>query len=834
MDFNENQIDKIKDIEIKDEMEKSYIDYAMSVIVGRALPDVRDGLKPVHRRILFSMSEQGLTPDKAYRKSASVVGDVLGKYHPHGDTAVYEAMVKMAQKFSMRAPLVDGQGNFGSIDGDSAAAMRYTEAKMTKLSLEMLRELDKDTVNMTTNFDERLKEPVVLPARYPNLLVNGSNGIAVGMATSIPPHNLQEVIDAAVEMIDNEDATVEDLLKHIKGPDFPTGASIYGKSAMYQAYKTGRGKVTQRAKAEIEELANGKNQIVITEIPYQVNKAKMVEKIAELVKDKKVEGITDLRDESNRKGIRVVIETRRDVNANVLLNNLYKYSQLQQVFSIIMLSIVNGEPKVLNLQQMLRYYLDHQIEVVTRRTQFDLNKALNRAHIIEGLLIAIDNIDEVIAIIRSAYENAQEKLVQRFELTEVQAQAILDMRLRRLQGLEKEKLTDEYNQLLEKIAYFKSLLEDKDKLLSVIREEMLEIRDKYADPRRTEILEQEEEIEDIDMIEDEDVIITLTHYGYVKRMPVDTYKAQKRGGKGIASMTTREEDFVEKLIGTTNHAKIIFLTNKGRLYRIPAYKIPQSSRTAKGTNIINLVPIEKDEHITSILAIKRDSLDEEKMVMATKFGMIKKTQLSEFRKSSRNGLIAINLREEDELIGSAITSGQDKLMIVTKEGKAIAFDEAQVRQTARGTMGVKSIDLSESDQVIAMEVMKQEHSLLVITENGYGKRTQSEEYKIQSRGGKGVMTYNLSEQTGTLAGAKIVSEDDEIMIINSDGTLIKMVVNEIPVLGRVTKGVKLMRSSADSKIVSFEKVEGSENLEGIENLENSENVENVENTQNIE
>lgn len=834
MDFNENQIDKIKDIEIKDEMEKSYIDYAMSVIVGRALPDVRDGLKPVHRRILFSMSEQGLTPDKAYRKSASVVGDVLGKYHPHGDTAVYEAMVKMAQKFSMRAPLVDGQGNFGSIDGDSAAAMRYTEAKMTKLSLEMLRELDKDTVNMTTNFDERLKEPVVLPARYPNLLVNGSNGIAVGMATSIPPHNLQEVIDAAVEMIDNEDATVEDLLKHIKGPDFPTGASIYGKSAMYQAYKTGRGKVTQRAKAEIEELANGKNQIVITEIPYQVNKAKMVEKIAELVKDKKVEGITDLRDESNRKGIRVVIETRRDVNANVLLNNLYKYSQLQQVFSIIMLSIVNGEPKVLNLQQMLRYYLDHQIEVVTRRTQFDLNKALNRAHIIEGLLIAIDNIDEVIAIIRSAYENAQEKLVQRFELTEVQAQAILDMRLRRLQGLEKEKLTDEYNQLLEKITYFKSLLDNKDKLLSVIREEMLEIRDKYADPRRTEILEQEEEIEDIDMIEDEDVIITLTHYGYVKRMPVDTYKAQKRGGKGIASMTTREEDFVEKLIGTTNHAKIIFLTNKGRLYRIPAYKIPQSSRTAKGTNIINLVPIEKDEHITSILAIKRDSLDEEKMVMATKFGMIKKTQLSEFRKSSRNGLIAINLREEDELIGSAITSGEDKLMIVTKEGKAIAFDEAQVRQTARGTMGVKSIDLSEVDQVIAMEVMKKEHSLLVITENGYGKRTQSEEYKIQSRGGKGVMTYNLSQQTGSLAGAKIVSEDDEIMIINSDGTLIKMLANEIPVLGRVTKGVKLMRSSADSKIVSFEKVETSENLEGIENLDNVDNVENVENLENSE
>ncbi|MGL5255561.1 MAG: DNA gyrase subunit A [Proteocatella sp.] len=806
-----NQYDRIVDREIKDEMETSYIDYAMSVIVGRALPDVRDGLKPVHRRILYSMSEQGLTPDKAYRKSATVVGDVLGKYHPHGDSAVYEAMVKMAQKFSMRNPLVDGQGNFGSIDGDSAAAMRYTEARMTKLAMEMLKDLEKDTVDFMPNFDERLKEPTVLPSKYPNLLVNGSNGIAVGMATSIPPHNLGEVIDAVVEMIDNEEATVEDLMRHVKGPDFPTGATIYGKATMNAAYRTGRGKVTQRAKAEIEEMSNGKSQIVVTEIPYQVNKAKLVEKIAELVKEKKVDGITDLRDESNRKGIRIVIETRKDVNPHILLNNLYKYSQLQQVFSIIMLAIVNGEPKVLNLHQILSHYLNHQEEVLTRRTKFDLNKALNRAHIIEGLLIAIDNIDEVIAIIRSAYEDAQEKLVARFELTEIQAQAILDMRLRRLQGLEKEKLEEEYKVLKEKIDYFKTILSDRNVMLGIIKTEILEIKEKYSDARRTEILEQEDELEDIDMIEDEEVAITLTHFGYIKRIPTDTYKSQKRGGKGVASMTTREEDFVEKMMVTSNHAKMIFLTNMGRMYRIPAYKIPQSSRTAKGTNIINLIPIEKDEKINSIIAIK-DSADTENIVMCTKNGIIKKTELSQFRKSQRNGLIAITLKDEDELISAQITDGSCNIIVTTKEGKAIAFNESQVRQTGRNTMGVKVMDIPDTDEIIAMEILEEDKCMLVITENGYGKKTSAQEYKIQSRGGKGVKTYNISEQTGLVSGAKLVAEDDQIMIINSDGTLIRMEVSQIPKLNRVTKGVRLMKTE-DSKIVSFEKIEAAEESE---------------------
>ena len=800
-----NNEGKVLPIDLRKEMKTSYINYAMSVIVGRALPDVRDGMKPVHRRILFSMHELGIYNEKGFRKCARIVGDVLGKYHPHGDSAVYEAMVKMAQKFSMRYPLVDGQGNFGSIDGDSAAAMRYTEAKMTRMAGEMLKDLEKDTVDFMPNFDERLKEPTVLPARYPNLLVNGSNGIAVGMATSIPPHNLSEVVDAVVELIDNDEATVEDLMKHVKGPDFPTGAMIYGKTLMNQAYRTGRGKVTQRAKAEIEEMSNGKSQIVVTEIPYQVNKAKLVEKIADLVKEKRVEGITDLRDESNRKGIRIVIETRKDVNAHVLLNNLYKYSQLQQTFSIIMLAIVNGEPKVLSLDQMLRYYLNHQEEVVTRRTKFELNKALNRAHIIEGLLIAIDNIDEVIAIIRSAYEDAQEKLIERFDLTEVQAQAILDMRLRRLQGLEKEKLEEEYRFLSERITYYKTVLEDRNVLLGIIKTEILEVKEKYGDARRTEILDQEDDIEDIDMIDDEEVAITLTHFGYVKRMPVDTYKSQKRGGKGIASMTTREEDFAEKMLITSNHAKVIFLTNMGRMYRIPAYKIPQSSRTAKGTNIINLIPIEKDEKINSIIAIK-DSADNENIVMCTKNGIIKKTELSQFRKSQRNGLIAITLKDGDELISARITKGDEQIIVTTTEGKAIAFEESQIRQTGRNTMGVKAMDISDTDGIISMEVVEDDKCLLVITENGYGKRTCIGEYKIQSRGGKGVKTYNISGQTGQIAGARLVAEDDQIMIINSDGTMIRMEVSQIPKLNRVTKGVKLMKS-IDSKIVSFERIE---------------------------
>ncbi|MDO5095394.1 MAG: DNA gyrase subunit A [Peptostreptococcaceae bacterium] len=797
--------DRIRDVEIKDEMEKSYISYAMSVIIGRALPDVRDGLKPVHRRILYSMGEQGLTPDKKHRKSATVVGDVMGKYHPHGDSPIYETMVKMAQKFAIRYPLVDGQGNFGTIDGDSAAAMRYTEARMTHMALEMLRDLNKETVDMGSNFDENEEEPKVLPSRYPNLLVNGSNGIAVGMATSIPPHNLGEVIDAVVELIDNEEATVEDLMKHIQGPDFPTGAYIMGRSGMLNAYRTGRGRVVQRAKTEIEEIQGGKNRIVITEIPYQVNKARMVEKIAELVKDRKIDGITDLRDESNRKGIRVVVETRRDVNVNIVLNNLFKHSQLQQSFPINMLAIVDGQPKVLGLLEIIKEYLKHQEDVVTRRTKFDLKKAQDRIHILEALLKAIDHIDEVIAIIRSSYDDAQQKLMERFDFSEVQAQAILDMRMRRLQGLEREKLEDERSNLAQKIEYYLGLLADRQKLLGVIKEEILEIKNKHNDGRRTEILESEEDLEDIDMIDDEDVTITLTHNGYIKRMPIDTYKAQKRGGKGVASMTTREEDFVEVLITSSNHAKAIFLTNQGRLYRMPVYKIPQSNRTSKGTNIINLIPLEPGEKITTLLSLKNNE-DSEKLVMCTKLGIIKKTELSEFRKSSRNGLIAINLREDDEMISAKITTGEDNLVVVSRNGKSITFSEKDIRQTGRVSMGVIAMRLDENDAVISMEVVEESKNLLVITENGYGKKTSTDEYRTQTRGGKGIKTYNVTEQTGFLVGARMLSEGDEIMIVNSDGTLIRMSESEIPCLSRATKGVRLMRS-ADSKIVSFEKIE---------------------------
>ena len=799
---------RVIDVEIKEEMETSYINYAMSVIVGRALPDVRDGLKPVHRRILFSMGEQNLTPDKKYRKSATVVGDVMGNYHPHGDSAIYETMVKMAQPFAIRYPLVDGQGNYGTIDGDSAAAMRYTEAKMTTLALEMLRDLNKDTVDMIPNFDEYRKEPSVLPSRYPNLLVNGSNGIAVGMATSIPPHNLCEVIDAVVELIDNEEATVEDLMKHIQGPDFPTGAYVMGRSGLMSAYRTGRGRVVQRAKTEIEELQNGKNRIVITEIPYQVNKARMVERIAELVKERKIDGITDLRDESNRQGIRVVIETKRDVNVNIVLNNLFKHSQLQQSFPINMLAIVNGQPKVLGLLDITKEYLKHQEDVVTRRTKFDLKKAEDRIHILEGLLKAIDHIDEVIAIIRSAYDDAQKKLMETFDFSEVQAQAILDMRMRRLQGLEREKLEEERNQLAEKIEYYIGLLADRQKMLGVIKEEILWIKEKYGDSRKTEILETEEDLEDIDMIEDEDVTITLTHNGYIKRMPVDTYKAQKRGGKGVSSITTREEDFVERLITSSNHAKAIFLTNHGRMYRMPVYKIPQFGRNSKGTNVINIIPLEPGEKITTLLSMKNNE-DDEKLMMCTKYGIIKKTQISEFRKSSRNGLIAINLKEDDEMISATVTSGKDKLVVVSKKGKAITFNENDIRQTGRTSMGVRVMRLDPSDEVISMEIVEENKNMLVISENGYGKKTSVEEYRTQTRGGKGIKTYNVTEQTGCLVGARMLSEGDEIMIVNSDGTLIRMSESEIPCLSRVTKGVRLMRS-ADSKIVSFEKIEASD------------------------
>jgi len=802
---------KIEDVDLKIQMEKCYIDYSMSVIIGRALPDIRDGLKPVHRRILYSMYELGLTPDKTFHKSANVVGHTMAYYHPHGDSSIYDAMVRLAQDFSMRYMLVEGKGNFGTLDGDPPAAYRYTEAKMNKISAEMLRDLNKNTVDFRPNFDEKKQEPEVLPSRFPNLLVNGSNGIAVGMATSIPPHNLGEVIDAVVELIDNKEATIEDLMKHIQGPDFPTGAMIMGKEAIKKAYETGRGKVTVRAKAQIEEMSNGKSEIIITEIPYQVNKAMLVEKIGQLVRDKKVDGITDLRDESSKKtGIKIVIETRRDANPNVVLNNLYKHSSLQEVCSIILLSIVDGEPKILNLLDILKYYLNYQKEVVTRRTKFDLNKALERLHLLQGLLIAIDNIDEVIEIIRNAYDDAAQKLMDRFQLSEVQAGAILDMRLRRLQGLEKEKLLDEERELNEKITYFNSILESEEKLLSIIKEEIIEIKDKYKDKRRTLITSAAHEINIKDTIPNEEVTITLTHQGYIKRMPVDTYKAQKRGGKGIASMTTKEEDFVEKLLITSNHEKVLFITNRGRIYTLNAYEVPQTSRIAKGTNIINLLPLEKGENIATMITTREDE-ENAYIVMCTKKGIIKKTKISEFTKSKRQGIIAINLDDNDELVNSLLTADNTQLFLVTKKGMAIMFEEKDLRPIGRVARGVIAMKLKGDDEIVSLEIASSGKQVLIISENGYGKRTGIDKYKIQSRAGVGVKTYKISEKTGNIADAKIVEETDEVMIINSDGTLIRTPVSEISLLSRDTSGVKVMRSGENDIISAIEIIQSDEN-----------------------
>ena len=809
----EEMRDKIIEVDLKHEMEQSYIEYAMSVIVGRALPDVRDGLKPVHRRILYSMGQNNLTPDKPYRKSATIVGDVLGKYHPHGDTAVYDALVKMAQDFSMRYPLVDGHGNFGSIDGDSAAAMRYTESRMEKLSMEMLRDLNKETVDMVPNYDENEWEPSVLPARYPNLLVNGSNGIAVGMATSIPPHNLGEVIDAVVELIDNEEATLEDILKHIKGPDFPTGAHIMGNSSMLQAYRTGRGKVVQRAKTSFEEMSGGKTRIVVTEIPYQVNKARLVEKIAELMKDKRIDGITHIGDESNRKGMRIVIELRRDVNPDIVLNQLFKFSPLQQVFSIIMLALVNNIPKVLTLEQMLRLYLKHQEEVVTRRTQFDLKKAQDRIHLVEGLLKAIDHIDEVIAIIRSSYSDAMERLMERFDFSEIQAKAILDMQLRRLQGLEKEKLEDEQKDLQQKIDYYQEILSDRSLLLSIIKEEILEIKAKYGNERRTTFLASYEDIDIKDMIPDDEVTVTLTHLGYIKRVAIDTYKTQKRGGKGIASMSTRDEDFVDKLLLTSKHSKVIFFTNMGRIYRLNTYEIPESSRTAKGTNIVNILPLEDGEKVNTMLSIREEQASSGFVVMCTRKGIMKKTPLEEFQRSNRNGLIAISLKEDDELIGVELTDGNCNIICVARNGKAIMFDESDIRSMGRTAQGVRAMNLEEGDEIVSMMIADPEKDVLIISERGYGKRTPIAEYNLQTRGGKGSRTYKITEKTGRLVGGKVVSNDDEIMIVNIDGTLIRMEVKGISVLSRVTSGVRLMKTAENQDIASFEKIEISEEEE---------------------
>lgn len=794
-------------IDIAEEMKKSYIDYAMSVIVGRALPDVRDGLKPVHRRILYAMNELGLSPDKPYRKSARIVGDVLGKYHPHGDSSVYDAMVRLAQDFSTRYMLVDGHGNFGSIDGDSAAAMRYTEARLAKLSVEMLRDIQKETIDFAPNFDETLKEPVVLPSRFPNLLVNGSSGIAVGMATSIPPHNLKEVIDATVKLIDDPDADVEDMIDIVKGPDFPTGAIIMGKEGIKEAYRKGKGRVTVRAQVEIEDIGKGKQAIIVNEIPYQVNKSKLIESIANLVKNKKIEGITDLRDESDRNGIRVVIELKKDTNPNIVLNKLYKHSQLQTTFSIIMIALVDGQPKVLNLYQMLKHYLDHQKEVVTRRTQYDLKKAEDRAHILEGLKIALDNIDAIISLIRGSKNVAvaKEGLMKNFNLTDVQAQAILDMRLQKLTGLEREKIEEEYEELIKQITRFKEILANERLLLNIIKEELIEIRDKYRDERRTKISLKEDEIDIEDLIDEEDVFITLTHLGYIKRVPATTYRSQRRGGKGVSGLSTRDEDFVEDIFITSTHNYILFFTNRGKVYRLKAYEIPEAKRQAKGTNIVNLLYLEPNEKITAVIPIKKFS-KKGYLVMATRHGMIKKCELSQFDTSRKTGLIAISLRDGDELISVKSTTGNNELIIVTEEAMSIRFNEEDVRSMGRTAMGVKAITLNEDDYVVDMGLVNEGDDLLVVSENGYGKRTDLDEYRIQSRGGKGIKTYNISDKTGKLVGAKIVNEKDDIMLINTSGAVIRLKVDGISRLGRNTQGVRLMRFNEGSNIVSIAKL----------------------------
>ena len=810
--FLEDQ--KLIQHEINKEMKDSYIDYAMSVIVGRALPDVRDGLKPVHRRILYGMAGLGVTPDKPHKKSARIVGEVMGKYHPHGDSSIYDAMVRLAQPFNIRHPLVDGHGNFGSVDGDGAAAMRYTEARMTPLALQMLRDLDKDTVDFTPNFDGEEKEPVVLPARFPNLLVNGSNGIAVGMATSIPPHNLAEVIDASVKLIDEPDATVEDLIKIVKGPDFPTGAMIMGKGSIKEAYRTGQGKAIVRSVTEIEPLSHGKQQIVVTEIPYQVNKARLIEKIAELVRDKRVEGITAIRDESNRKGMRIVIELKKDANANIILNRLYKHTQLQDSCSMIMLALVDGRPKICNLYELISEYLKHQKEVVTRRTIYDKKKAEARAHILEGLRIALDNIDEIIRIIRSSYSDAKEKLMERFTLSEIQAQAILDMQLRRLQGLEKEKIENEYQELLKKIAYYAELLSDEKKLMGVVKDELMEIKEKWGDKRRTKIKADAQEIEEEDLIQEEKVCITLTHLGYAKRVPVDTFKSQRRGGKGITGLTTKENDFVKDLIMTSTHDYLIFFTNTGKAHKIKAYEIPEAGRTAKGVPIVNFLKLTQRERVTAVIPIKENNEDKY-MIAVTKHGTIKKTAVSEFDTNRTTGLIAMKLKDGDELIGIQQTTGKNNVIIVTKQGKCICFSEDDVRPMGRIAGGVKAINLEDGDEVVSMELVEPGQELMVVTQHGYGKRTKVEEYKIQVRGGKGLLTYDKAKfkKTGELVGAMVVSEDDDIMLINSDGVIIRMQASEVSKLGRATQGVKIMNVGENTNIIAIAKVAKEDILE---------------------
>ncbi len=810
--MEDNIFDKVHEVDLKKTMETSYIDYAMSVIASRALPDVRDGLKPVQRRVLYSMIELNNGPDKPHRKCARIVGDTMGKYHPHGDSSIYGALVNMAQEWSTRYPLVDGHGNFGSVDGDGAAAMRYTEARLSKISMEMLADINKNTVDFTPNFDETEKEPVVLPARYPNLLVNGTSGIAVGMATNIPPHNLREVIGAVVKIIDNiveeeRETEIDEILKIIKGPDFPTGATIMGTRGFEEAYRTGRGKVRVRAVTNIETLPNGKSQIIVTELPYMVNKARLIEKIAELVKEKKIDGITDLNDHSSREGMRICIELRRDVNANVILNQLFKHTQMQDTFGVIMLALHNNQPKVMNLLEMLTYYLEHQEDVVTRRTQYDLNKAEERAHILEGLLKALDHIDRVIQIIRGSrnVQIARESLIQEFELSEVQAQAIVDMRLRALTGLEREKLENEYKELMDKIRELKAILADRNLLLRVIRKEILEISDKYGDERKTSIGFDEYDLSVEDLIPKENTVITMTKLGYIKRMTIDNFRSQNRGGKGIKGMQTIEDDYIEELLMTTTHHFLMFFTNTGKVYRLKAYEIPEAGRTARGTAIINLLQLEAGEKITAVIPI-REYKEDQYLFMATKHGLVKKTPIKDYENVRKTGLAAIVLREDDELIEVKFTDNKKDVILVTKFGQCIRFKDSDVRSTGRKSMGVRGMNLSDRDEIIGMQLNTQGDYLLFVSEHGMGKRTSMGEFTVQNRGGKGVKCYKITEKTGNVVGVKAVNETNEIMIITTEGIIIRTPCTDISILGRITSGVKLMNVDENISVASIAKV----------------------------
>ena len=837
--MEDNIFDKVHEVDLKKTMETSYIDYAMSVIAARALPDVRDGLKPVQRRILYSMIELNNGPDKPHRKCARIVGDTMGKYHPHGDSSIYGALVNLAQEWSTRYPLVDGHGNFGSVDGDGAAAMRYTEARLSKISMEMTADINKDTVDFVPNFDETEKEPVVLPSRFPNLLVNGTSGIAVGMATNIPPHNLREVINAVVKIIDdqideNGETSIEDILQIIKGPDFPTGAEILGTRGIEEAYRTGRGKIRVRAVTNIEPMQNGKNRIIVTELPFMVNKARLIEKIAELVRDKKVDGITDLSDQSSREGMRICIELRRDVNPNVILNQLYKHTQLQDTFGVIMLALVNNEPKVMNILDMLKYYLKHQEEVVTRRTKYDLNKAEERAHILQGLLIALDNIDEVIKIIRGSknVQEAKAELISRFDLSEVQAQAIVDMRLRALTGLEREKLEAEYAELMKKIEEYRAILADRKLLLGVIRKEILVISEKYGDERRTHIGYDEFDISMEDFIPRENVVITVTNMGYIKRMSMDTFKSQNRGGKGIKGMQTLEEDFIRELFVTTSHHYIMFFTNKGRVYRLKAYEIPEAGRTARGTAVINLLQLMPDEKITATIPIKEYE-DGKYLFMATKKGLVKKTPIQDYMNVRKTGLAAISLREDDLLIEVKVTDNAQDILLVTKYGQCIRFNEKDVRSTGRVSMGVRGMNLSDNDEIIGMQMSSQGKDMLIVSEKGMGKRTSMEEFTKQNRGGKGVKCYKITEKTGNVVGMKAVDEESEIMIINTEGIVIRMKCSDISQYGRITSGVKLINLPEKERVASVAKVRtASAEIDG-EEVEIKEEDDSPENTSEI-